>query len=371
VVTAPCDEQKICFSQLPSQPSRFAACSQTDFVGLSASAAALFSKGFLLSLALTLRKVAKVLILAVVLAGCSRPPEQLALPEWERNPGLEPKPAGRGVLVSGEKQLGETSVSFAAPAPAAMELDASAAEQQYLSAAQEGQAWAMTRLGVLYARKNDPAGWQKALALLRKAAAQGDAEAHYELAGMAAAGRGLPASDLAAFESMKEAASRGLSDAQYQLAGMFLAGRGATADEAAAIEWARRAAEQGHLQGQLLLGRLLLKSSDKSMSGEGAQWLDRAAAAGDRQAALTLAAALARGESNLAKDESRAEQLVKPLADKGDVDAQFILAWLYTFAEKFADRRILARDYLQKAVEGGHPHAAKALEELNAPAKTD
>jgi TPR repeat protein len=152
---------------------------------------------------------------------------------------------------------------------------------------------------------------------------------------------------------------------------MYSGGRGTSVDKAAAIEWGRRAAEQGHQPGQLLLGRLLLESSDQATSEEGAQWLDRAAAAGNSQAALVLSAALARGENNLTKDELRAEQLVKPLADKGDVDAQFILAWLYTFADKFADRRALARDYLQKAVDGGHPHAAKALEELKAADKTN
>ena len=318
-----------------------------------------------------LKRTGKALFLAAIVAGCSRPPEQVALPEWERNPGLEPKPAGR-VLIVGEKTLGENSVSMAAPAPSAVRLDVSPEEQEYLAAAEAGQVWAMTRLGVLYARsENNPARWQKAAELLRKAAEQDDAEAHYTLAGMAATGRGVPTSDFTAFEHMKEAATRGMAEAQYELAGMYSGGRGTTVDKAAAIEWGRRAAERGHQPGQLLLGRLLLESSDKSASAEGAQWLDRAAAAGNRQAALVLSAALARGENNLAKDELRAEQLVKPLADKGDADAQFILAWLYSFAEKFADRRALARDYLQKAIDGGHPHAAKALEELKASDKAE
>ena len=314
----------------------------------------------------SLKKFLAVAALALSSGGCSRPPEQIALPEWERNPGLEPKPAGR-VLFIAEKNLGENSVSMAAPAPPDLPLEVSPEEQGYLAAVEAGQVWAMTRLGVLYARsENNPARWQKAAELLRKAAEQGEAEAHYTLAGMAATGRGMPTSDLAAFGHMKEAAARGMADAQYELAGMYSSGRGTKTDKAAAIEWARRAAEQEHQPGQLFLGRLLLESSDKAVSAEGAQWLDRAAAAGNRQAALVLSAALARGENNLAKDELRAERLVKPLADNGDADAQFILAWLYAFAEKFADRRALARDYLQKAVDGGHPQAGKALEELRA-----
>jgi len=304
--------------------------------------------------------------LAIVLGGCSRPPEQIALPEWERNPGLKPKPAGR-ILAVGEKEIGENTTVAAGSSASLVQLDSSAAELEYQVAVEAGHVWAMTRLGALYARsENTPALWQRAAELLGEAAEQGDAEANYELAGMYSAGRGLPKSDFTAFGHMKEAAARGMAAAQYELAGMYLSGRGTAADKAAAVRWARRAAEQEHLQGQFFLGSLLLESPDEATSAQGADWLDRAAAAGHRQAALVLSAALARGENNLAKDELRAEQLVKPLADQGDVDAQFIVAWLYTFADEFADRRALARDYLQMAAASGHGQAAAALEELKA-----
>jgi TPR repeat protein len=316
-------------------------------------------------------KASKIVIfvsLAALLTGCPRSPEQPSWPEWERNPGLEPKPAGR-ILNAGEKipaSLDENVANFASPAAEGGALnEASSLEQQYMIAADEGQMWAQTRLGVLYARaENDPLRWEKAVRLLQLAAGQGDGEAQYELAGMAAAGRGMPASDVEAFAYMKEAAARGMADAQYQLAAMYAGGRGTLTDKEAAAEWGRRAAAQKHVPAQFSLGCLLIESDDAALNAEGVTWLKRAAEAGSRQAALILAAALARGKHQLAKDELTAEALLKPLADRGDHEAQFVIAWLYAFGDKFADKRALVRTYLEMAALGGHEKAAEALKSL-------
>ena len=303
--------------------------------------------------------------LAALLAGCPRSPEQPTWPESERNPGLMPKPAGR-VLWEREMVAPDEAVADSvASAQEATLTDPSILEAQYLAAADEGQVWAQTRLGVLYARaENDPERWQKAVRLLQLGAGQGDGEAQYELAGMAAAGRGMPASDVEAFGYMKEAAAGGMADAQYQLAAMYAGGRGTAADKKAAAEWGRRAAAQNHIPAQFSLGCLLVESDDAAQKAEGVNWLKRAAEAGSRQAALFLAAALARGEYQLAKDEVAAEALLKPLAEQGDHEAQFVIAWLYMFGENFADRRAAAREYLEKAAKGGHGQAAAALKSL-------
>ena len=303
--------------------------------------------------------------LAALLAGCPRSPEQPAWPESERNPGLMPKPAGRVVWEQVMAAPDEAVADSLTSAPGATLTDPSILEAQYSAAADEGQVWAQTRLGVLYARaENDPERWQKAVRLLQLVAGQGDGEAQYELAGMAAAGRGMPASDVEAFAYMKEAAARGMADAQYQLAAMYAAGRGTTADKKAATEWGRRAAAQSHIPAQFSLGCLLVESDDAAQKAEGVNWLKRAAEAGSRPGALFLAAALARGEYRLAKDEVAAEALLKPLAERGDHEAQFVIAWLYMFSEKFAERRALARDYLELAAKGGHEQAAAALKSL-------
>jgi TPR repeat protein len=315
-------------------------------------------------------KVTRALIFVFVVifsAGCPRSPEQPPWPESERNPGLMPKPAGRILWEREIASADETVADSVTSAQGAALTDPSVLEAQYSAAADEGQVWAQTRLGVLYARaENDPERWQKAVRLLQLAAGQGDGEAQYELAGMAAAGRGMPASDVEAFGYMKEAAARGLADAQYQLASMYAGGRGTAVDKAAAAEWGRRAAAQNHIPAQFSLGCLLVESDDDAMKSEGVNWLKRAATAGSRKAAMFLAAALARGDFKVAKNEGEAELLIKPLADNGDAEAQFILAWLYMFGEKFADRRPLAREYLEMAAKAGHENAAAALKGLPA-----
>ena len=310
-------------------------------------------------------KVTRALIcvsLAIFLAGCPRSPEQPTWPESERNPGLMPKPAGR---LLGERRIGAPEEEPANATGGDASAVSTSVEAQYLAAADEGQIWAQTRLGVLYARaEDDPLRWEKAVRLLQLAAGQGDAEAQYELAGMAAAGRGMAASDVEAFGYMKEAAARGLADAQYQVAAMYAAGRGTSPDKAEAIEWGRRAAAQKNIPAQFSLGCLLIESEETELKAEGVNWLKRAANEGSRQAALFLAAALARGEFKLAKNESDAELLIKPLADNGDAEAQFFLAWLYTFGEKFAEQRSSARKYLEMAAKSGHEKAAAALRSL-------
>jgi len=303
---------------------------------------------------------------AVLFSGCRPAPDDNAGNfNWERNPGLMPKPAGR---ILGEKNLAwsdENFANFTSERRGRAPQEVASLEEQFVLAADEGQAWAQTRLGVLYARaENDPARWEKAVRLLQLAAGQGDAEAQYELAGMAAAGRGMPASDVEAFEYMREAAARGLADAQYQLAAMHAAGRGTVTDKAAAAEWGRRAAEQDHTRAQFSLGCLLVEAGKTGQKAEGVEWLKRAALGGSRQAALFLAAALARGEYGLVKDEAESERLLRPLAEKDDGEAQFVLAWLYMFGDAFTDRRHLARSYLEMAARGGHQQAAAALKTL-------
>ena len=301
--------------------------------------------------------------------GCPRrsQPEPPVAEEWRDNPGLLPKPAGRvlGERTTIEEDARRTEFSRGAAAPA---VATGSAEEEFIAAADAGQAWAQTRLGIMYARSpDDVILWNKAIRLFELAAAQGDAEALCELSGMASAGRGMPASDVTAFDYMKRAAEAGMAEAQYRLASMFSEGRGTAPDPAAAIAWGRRAAQQGHTRAQFTLGCLLISSPEAATKQEALRWLDAATGAGERQASLFLATALARGEYDLPKDETRSEQLLRPLAEKNDAEAQFVIAWLYMFGEKFAARRDEARGWLEKAAANGHPQAAGALASLPSP----
>jgi TPR repeat protein len=306
---------------------------------------------------------------ALLAGGCPQRPEPPSLAErWQSNPGLLPKPARR---LLGERdgawannKFADFSRSGGLPA-----MDTASTEEEFIAAADAGQAWAQTRLGIMYASAaDDVISWGKAIQLFELAAAQGDAEALYELAGMAAAGRGMPASDVDAFLYMQRAAEAGLPEAQYQLAAMFREGRGAVQDKEAAVAWGRKAAEQGHDHARFSLGCLLVVDfPDPANKQEGVKWIAASAGSGNRQAALFLATALARGEYDLPKDEKRSEQLLLPLAEKGDAEAQFVVAWLYMFGETFTAQRGQVRGWLEKAAAAGHQQAAGVLASLPPP----
>ena len=282
----------------------------------------------------------------------------------QKHPGLSTRPAG--------KSLASTNATTTAPVPElrrdSVELASDATirptpeEEQYLEEVKRGHAWAMTRLGVLYARAvDDPERWRAAVTLLEKSGAQKDAEALFQLAMMAQAGRGMSRSDAAAFDYCWRSAELGMPLAQFELASMYDTGRGVMQNTDAAVNWSRKAADKGHSQALILLSRLLLESPDAAARKEAMDRLNRAAGDGQPEAILFLARTYARGEFRTAIDEARAESLLKPAAEKGDAECQFALASLYAFGDTFSGQRGLADEWLQRAAKAGHAKAAQVL----------
>ena len=299
------------------------------------------------------RKLA-ALALATGLASASAPAQQ--------NPGLTTRPYGAKLPALGKRTDSASPADAAAEAQIAEMIEATSEEEQYTEAVKQGHAWAMTRLGVLYARaENDSERWKMAVALLKKAGEKKDPEALFQLAMMARAGRGMPASDIASFDYCWRAAELGMPLAQHELASMYAQGLGTVKNEDAAINWARKAADQGNLDALVLLARLLLESPDSANRSEAMKRLERAADEGKTPAILFLAMMCARGEFRAPVDEARAEKLLKPAAERGDAECQFALASLYAFGGTFAGQRSSADEWLRRAADQGH---AKALEVL-------
>jgi hypothetical protein len=98
--------------------------------------------------------------------------------------------------------------------------------------------------------------------------------------------------------------------------------------------------------------------------------MNRAIENGHIQATLMLATAYGRGSLGMPKDETKAESLLKPAAERGDADCQMTLASLYKFGDTFAARRDEAQVWLQRAADQGQPKALEILssEELQRPA---
>lgn len=121
--------------------------------------------------------------------------------------------------------------------------------------ADQGNPVAQRKMGLLHYFGNGvKEDERKAVEYLRKAAAQGDADAMYHLAvaytfGNDAA-RMTDDPDGEAARWYFEAAQAGHRDAQYSLGLMFLSGKGVVQSQEEAAKWITMAAKQGHPEAQ-------------------------------------------------------------------------------------------------------------------------
>ena len=92
------------------------------------------------------------------------------------------------------------------------------------------------------------------IAALRASAAQGDADAQFNLGVMYATGNGVPQDYVEAIAWHRLAAEQGHADAQFNLGVMYAEGNGVPQDYVEAGAWYRLAAEQGHAVAQTNLG---------------------------------------------------------------------------------------------------------------------
>lgn len=110
----------------------------------------------------------------------------------------------------------------------------------------------------------------------------------------------------AAVAKWRKPAAEGNADAQYNLGQAYKFGRGVTADLKQAEDWYRRAAVQGHLQGADNYGLLLFQSNRKT---EAMPWLERSAARGEPRTQYYLGVALFNGDG-VPRDWPRAYALM-------------------------------------------------------------
>jgi hypothetical protein len=96
--------------------------------------------------------------------------------------------------------------------------------------------------------------YKTALQEFRQLAEQGQAAAQHKLGVMYTKGEGVPQDDAEAMQWYRRAADQGFAKAQFNLGAMYASGKGAPQDEAEAVVWFRRAAEQG--QGPMIVREL-------------------------------------------------------------------------------------------------------------------
>lgn len=118
----------------------------------------------------------------------------------------------------------------------------------YEQAAAEGDADAQFNLGLFYyTGYGMPQDYEQAAYWLNQAAMQGQADALCGLGRMYEMGEGVPQDYAQAFSLYRKAADQGHADAQCHLACMFINGNGVTTDFAQAVPWLRKALNRDRL----------------------------------------------------------------------------------------------------------------------------
>jgi TPR repeat protein len=194
------------------------------------------------------------------------------------------------------------------------------------------------------------------------------------------------------------AAQQDFIDAQYKLATMYHYGRGVEVDYVKARYWYGKAAKLGFAPAQLALGKLYDKGEGTAKDlAEAQHWYEAAAVQSNAEAQYYLAVLFERQEKfvqallmyqqsaeqkftkaqlRLAKlyyqgrlsekDDIEALKLALIVAEKGNVEAQFLVASIYHYSTQVEQDLEQARYWYDKAFKQGHTSAESFLRQINA-----
>ena len=133
--------------------------------------------------------------------------------------------------------------------------------------------------------------YSKALRGFRVHAEQGNATAQFRLGVMYSRGEGVAKDDVEAVRWYRMAAEQGEADAQLNLGVIYFRGEGVAKDDVEAARWYRMAAEQGEAGAQLNLGVMYFRGEGVAKDdAEEARWYRMAAEQGEARAQFNLGA---------------------------------------------------------------------------------
>jgi len=199
--------------------------------------------------------------------------------------------------------------------------------------------------------------FKESIATYKQAAANGNAEAQFNLAGSYYAGTYVAQNMRVALQYYKAAAEQGHVRAQYSY-GTIIFGLRNFPDKSEAIKCFHAAAEQNHRDAQFALGNLYLAGYETQVQVnfvEAEKWLLKAARQGHEDAQFTLGQLYMQSE-----DDNRcrlAVELLTPLAEAGSEKLQNLLvAILFHLGE--TER---SREWMERAAKQGNKAALAAL----------
>lgn len=228
--------------------------------------------------------------------------------------------------------------------------DKTEAAYWFRKAAEQGEADAQYRLGIMYADGDGlPQDTAQALEWLRKAGEQGVAEAWYRLSVMYNTGLGLPQKKELSRDSLRETIRERKAVAAYDAGISKYKGRGTLLDPEGGLRLLREAARLGHPKApEILVEAALFRAWDVAKYG-------------DAEAKYRLASRFFLGK-DMPADKGKAFDWYSQAAELGYAAAQYLLGVAFYEGVDLAKDLVRARYWLEKAASQGYAGADAALE---------
>lgn len=223
--------------------------------------------------------------------------------------------------------------------------------EQLIEAAEQGDASAQSRLGLLYRQGNIvEQSYLQAEKWFRRAAEQNDVYGQFRLGLLYRQGKGVIRSNTEALKWFQKAAEQGHVDAQFRLGLMYRKGKGTMPSPEKAAYWFRKAAEQGHANALRAL-RQLEEQEGKELDAE--------PPVRQEQPSMPLKEESSRPEQQGETDVHLQQQKkilldqLRKAAESGSGNAQYQLGRRYKYGTDVEQSYELAKKWLQKALENG------------------
>jgi TPR repeat protein len=203
------------------------------------------------------------------------------------------------------------------------------AAKHYQILSDAGNPVAQNNLGAMYLRgKGVEIDFYKAKKLFKAAAESNLPGAMFNLGIINLRGYGEPKNSHKAVHWFTKGAELGDLEAQFFLAVALAKGEGTSKNIPDAKKWFAKSAEQGLAAAQFNLAILLLREEKKE---EAINFLKRASQQNHAAATFQLAGEYLKNTGNI-KDQKKAFELMRKLAETGDIKAQMQVGLMYIFA---------------------------------------
>ncbi len=167
-----------------------------------------------------------------------------------------------------------------------------------------------------------------ALSILKPLAERGNAEAQFQLGLLSAQGQGVPQNIAEAAKWFRKAAEQGYAPAQINLGYMYDTGQGVAKNQAEAASWWKKAADQGNDEAKALFRKAQLNGHAPMQQTADSKQTPRPAPAPAQAGPIEDAdAAYERGDSETSI------KLLRPLAEQGDMQAQYQIGFRYSVGQ--------------------------------------